>query len=199
MDNTQSGNYLGMPDNLPVPEDDGAADHLLGMKMVDLSLPATSGEQVNLFKLPAITVLFCYPMSGVPGVALPAGWDDIPGARGCTPQACSYRDKYPELMKYASRLFGVSTQTTPYQAELKNRVALPYEILSDSNLQLQKGLSLPVFFANNATLIKRLTLIIKDGVISKVNYPVFPSDKDVDWVLAELAQINPASEDLKEY
>lgn len=199
MDNTQSGNYLGMPDNLPVPEDDGAADHLLGIKMPDLSLPATSGEQINLFKLPAITVLFCYPMSGVPGIELPAGWDDIPGARGCTPQACSYRDKYPELMKYASQLFGVSTQTTPYQAELKNRVALPYEILSDSNLQLQKGLSLPVFFANNATLIKRLTLIIKDGVISKVHYPVFPSDKDVDWVLAQLAQTNPASEDLTEY
>ena len=92
MNNTQSGNYLGMPDNLPAPEDDGAADHLLGMKIPDLLLPATSGEQINLSKLPAVTVLFCYPMSGVPGVALPDGWDDIPGARGCTPQACSYRD-----------------------------------------------------------------------------------------------------------
>jgi peroxiredoxin len=190
MDNAQSGNYLGMPDNLPAPEDDGAADHLLGMKISDLLLPATSGEQINLSKLPAVTVLFCYPMSGVPGVALPEGWDDIPGARGCTPQACSYRDKYPELMQYASQLFGLSTQTSAYQAELKNRVQLPYELLSDSNLQLQKGLSLPTFFANNATLLKRLTLIIKDGVISKVHYPVFPSDKDVDWVLAQLAQSN---------
>ena len=190
MDNAQSGNYLGMPDNLPAPEDDGAADHLLGMKIPDLLLPATSGEQINLSKLPAVTVLFCYPMSGVPGVALPDGWDDIPGARGCTPQACSYRDKYPELMQYASQLFGLSTQTSAYQAELKNRVALPYEILSDSNLQLQKGLLLPTFFANNATLLKRLTLIINGGVISKVHYPVFPSDKDVDWVLAQLAQSN---------
>ena len=190
MSNTPQSSYLDLPDNLPIPQDDGAADHLRGTKLDSILLAATNGSKIDLSKLTGTTVVFIYPMTGVPGVALPDGWDDIPGARGCTPQACSYRDKYPELMKYASQLFGLSTQTSAYQAELKNRVHLPYEILSDSNLQLQKGLSLPTFFVNNATLLKRLTLIIKDGVISKVHYPVFPSDKDVDWVLAQLAQSN---------
>ena len=190
MSNTPQSSYLDLPDNLPVPQDDGGADHLDGMKLTSIRLKATNGEEIDLSKLDGTNVVFIYPKTGVPGVALPDGWDDIPGARGCTPQACSYRDKYPELMQYASQLFGLSTQTSAYQAELKNRVQLPYELLSDSNLQLQKGLSLPTFFANNATLLKRLTLIIKDGVISKVHYPVFPSDKDVDWVLAQLAQSN---------
>jgi peroxiredoxin len=122
----------------------------------------------------------------VPGVALPDGWDDIPGARGCTPQACSYRDNYPELMMYAKRVFGLSVQSSEYQKELRDRVELPYEILSDVDFTFTNALKLPTFEASGMKLQKRLTLIIKDGVIVKHHYPVFPSNKDVDWVISSL-------------
>jgi peroxiredoxin len=120
-------------------------------------------------------------------VALPDGWDDIPGARGCTPQACSYRDNYPMLKTHLDNLFGLSVQSSAYQRELKDRVDLPYEILSDEKFELTDSLKLPTFEANSLKLLKRLTLIIKDGVITKHHYPVFPSNKDVDWVLAQLS------------
>jgi peroxiredoxin len=120
-------------------------------------------------------------------VALPDGWDDIPGARGCTPQACSYRDNYPTLKTHLDNLFGLSVQSNAYQRELKDRVDLPYEILSDEKFEFTDLLKLPTFEANYMKLLKRLTLIIKDGVITKHHYPVFPSNKDVDWVLAQLS------------
>ena len=129
-------------------------------------------------------------MSGLPGIDLPVGWDDIPGARGCTPQACSYRDKYPEVKKHVDNLFGLSVQGTGYQRELKVRVTLPYEILSDSEFKFASALKLPTFEVNGLKLLKRLTLIIIDGVIVKHHYPVFPSNKDVDWVLNFFASNN---------
>lgn len=183
MSSTPSSSYLDLPDNLPVPQDDGAADHLVGKKIDAIQLLATNGLKVDLSELTGTTVVFIYPMSGVPGVALPDGWDDIPGARGCTPQACSYRDNYEQLKKHVDNLFGLSVQSSEYQKELKDRVELPYEILSDEDLKLAKALKLPTFDVNSMRLLKRLTLIIKDGVIIQKHYPVFPSNKDVNWVL----------------
>ncbi len=188
MGNDQSSSYLSLPDNLPVPEDDGAADHLVGKKMPQINLLSTNGEVINVGKLSGLNVLFCYPMTGVPGVPLPPGWDDIPGARGCTPQACSYRDAYPKLSHSFTNIFGVSTQSNEYQKELHDRLELPYEILSDENFELQKSLNLPTFEVEGRKLLKRLTLIVSEGVIEKVHYPVFPSNKDVDWVLEQIAK-----------
>ena len=188
MGNDQSSSYLSLPDNLPVPEDDGAADHLVGMKMPPVNLQATNGKVINLGKLSGVNILFCYPMTGVPGVPLPPGWDDIPGARGCTPQACSYRDAYPKLKESVSRIFGVSVQSSSYKRELHDRLELPYEILSDEKFELQRSLNLPTFEVEGRRLLKRLTLIVKEGVVDKVHYPVFPSNKDVDWVLEQLSK-----------
>ncbi|MFM7949501.1 MAG: peroxiredoxin [Actinomycetales bacterium] len=178
--------YLELPDNLPIPENDGAAAHLIGLTLPNVRLESTNGDFVDLSNLPGTNVFFCYPMTGVPGVPLPVGWDDIPGARGCTPQACSYRDAYPTLKEKVNRIFGVSTQSSAYQKELSERLELPYEILSDENFALQIALRLPTFEVAGKKLLKRLTLIIRDSRIEKVHYPVFPSNKDVDWVLGEL-------------
>ena len=186
MTSTPQSGYLYLPENLPVPQDDGAADHLDGVKLNQVSLKATNGELIDLSSLKGTTVVFIYPMTGVPGVALPDGWDDIPGARGCTPQACSYRDNYPKLKAHLDNLFGLSVQSSAYQRELKDRVELPYEILSDEKFEFTDSLKLPTFEANSLKLLKRLTLIIKDGVIAKHHYPVFPSNKDAEWVLAQL-------------
>lgn len=177
-----------MPDNLPIPEDDGSANHLVRMKLPPVNLQATNGKVINLEKLSGVNIFFCYPMTGVPGVPLPPGWDDIPGARGCTPQACSYRDAYPELIKHGIEVFGISTQGSAYQQELHDRLELPYEILSDENFELQRRLNLPTFEVEGRRLLKRLTLIVKEGIIDKIHYPVFPSNKDVDWVLEQLSQ-----------
>jgi peroxiredoxin len=185
--NTPQSSYLDLPDNLPIPQDDGAADHLQGTKLDSILLSATNGSKIDLSKLSGTTVVFIYPMTGVPGVALPDGWDDIPGARGCTPQACSYRDNYNELKKHVDNLFGLRVQSSEYQKELKDRVELPYEILSDSDFKFANSLKLPTFEANSMKLLKRLTLIIKDGVIINKHYPVFPSNKDVNWVLTSFS------------
>ena len=184
---TPSASYLDLPDDLPVPIDDGAADHLIGLELPDISLLSTSGAELKLAALAGTTVIFCYPKSGVPGVPLPEGWDDIPGARGCTPQACSYRDQFPELERLGVKVLGLSTQKNDYQKELADRIELPYEILSDNELKFSSALNLPTFVVGGETLLKRLTMIIKAGVIIKVHYPVFPSNKDIDWVLSELS------------
>jgi peroxiredoxin len=188
MKSMKNNSYLDLPDNLPVPEDDGAANHLVGLRIPSITLRATSGIDVALDKLTGTTVFFFYPMTGVPGVPLPPGWDDIPGARGCTPQACSYRDAFPKLEPLVNQVFGVSTQSADYQKELHDRLELPYEILSDQEFKLQSALNLPHFKVEGRRLNKRLTFIVKDGVIEKVHYPVFPSNKDVDWVLIELTK-----------
>jgi peroxiredoxin len=176
-----------LPPNIPVPQDDGAARHLAGMKLPDLALPATDGGNVNLSKLKGRTVVYIYPRTGVPGVDTLPGWDQIPGARGCTPQSCSFRDHFGELKRLGvAQLYGLSTQDTVYQLEAATRLHLPFAILSDEKLVLSKSLKLPTFTAAGMTLLKRMALVIDDGVITKAFYPVFPPDKNAAEVIAWL-------------
>lgn len=179
-------NYDQLPDNLPVPADDGAALHLPGLLLPAIDLISTLGAKVRLHELTGTLVIYCYPMTGVPGIPLPDGWDQIPGARGCTPQSCSYRDHYQELLTLGAKVVGLSSQPTDYQLEMATRLHLPFEILSDPDLQCHHIMKLPVFETAGMTLYKRLTLIIQDGVIEAVHYPIFPSDSDVLWVLDHL-------------
>src|SRR5579863_2769411 len=168
-----------LPPDIPVPQDDGAARHLTGMKLPDIALVPTSGPPVNLAKLKGRTVLYIYPRTGVPGVDAPPGWDDIPGARGCTPQSCGFRDHFAELKELGvAHLFGLSTQDTGYQREVAERLHLPFAILSDAKLALTRALKLPTFTTSGMTLLKRAALVVDDGVIAKVFYPVFPPDKN---------------------
>ena len=181
-----------LPPNIPIPQDDGAAAHLAGMTLPDLALPATQNAQsaahVNLSKLKGRTVLYVYPRTGVPGVDLPPGWNDIPGARGCTPQSYSFRDHFGELQRLGvAHLFGLSTQDTAYQQEAATRLHLPFAILSDEKLALTKALNLPTFTTSGMTLLKRMALVIDDGVITKTFYPVFPPDKNAEEVVVWLA------------
>ena len=176
-----------LPAGIPAPEDDGAARHLTGMRVPDLALPATGGGTVNLALLPGRTVVYIYPRTGVPSVDPPDGWDAIPGARGGTPQSCSFRDHFDELTALGvGQLFGLSTQDTAYQQEAATRLHLPFPILSDEKLALAKGLGLPTFTVGGMTLFKRMALVIDDGVITKVFYPVFPPDRSAADVVAWL-------------
>ena len=176
-----------LPPNIPAPQDDGGARHLTGMKLPDLALPATAGAAVNLAKLKGRTVVYIYPRTGVPGVDLPPGWDEIPGARGCTPQSCGFRDHFAELKRLGvAQLYGLSTQDTAYQQEAASRLHLPFAILSDEKLALTTALKLPTFVTSGMTLLKRMALVIDDGVIRKVFYPVFPPDKNAAEVVAWL-------------
>jgi peroxiredoxin len=186
---SKAQNYLDLPKDLPVPQDDGAAKHLAGMKLPRLALAATDGTEVDLSRLKGRTVVYAYPRTGVPGKPLLDGWDAIPGARGCTPQSCGFRDHFAELGKAGvDHLFGLSTQDSDYQRELAGRLHLPFAILSDADLKLTKALRLPTFEVEGMTLLKRLTLVIDDGRITHVFYPVFPPDKSaqevVDWLQA---------------
>ena len=176
-----------LPPDIPVPQDDGAARHLAGMKLPDLALPATRGGAINLAWLSGRTVLYIYPRTGVPGVDAPPGWDDIPGARGCTPQSCGFRDHFAELKGLGvAHLFGLSTQDTDYQREVAARLHLPFAILSDDKLAFARALKLPTFTTSGMTLIKRMALVIDDRVIAKVFYPVFPPDQNAAEVIAWL-------------
>lgn len=176
---------------LPVPEDDGGARHLSGVRVADVALPSTAGGNVSLAKLSGRTVLFAYPMTGTPGVALPDGWDAIPGARGCTPHTCAFRDLNAELVEAgASAVFGLSTQTLPEQRATVERLHLPFSLLSDAGLALTRAMALPSMEVAGKTMIKRLALIVDDGVIARVFYPVFPPDRNAADVLAWL-RANP--------
>jgi peroxiredoxin len=173
-----------LPRNLPRPVDDGAGDHLRQMLMPPISLRSTGNRMVNLSELSAPrTVIYCYPMTGVPGKPLPEGWDMIPGARGCTPQTCGFRDHYQELLQVNIAVFGLSTQTTEYQREMADRLHLPFEILSDSEFKLCEALSLPTFEVDGMRLVKRLTMIVRSRRIEHVLYPVFPPNESADEVL----------------
>jgi peroxiredoxin len=186
-------NPYELPNDLPVPEDDGAADHLPGKRLPSVPLASTSGEIVDLSALPGRTVVYCYPMTGSPDRSLPAGWDEIPGARGCTPQSCSFRDHHAELRSLGASVFGSSTQDTEYQREAATRLHLPFALLSDSDLAFAGALGLPTFEVDGMVLLKRLTLVIDEGWIEKVFYPVFPPDRSaeevVEW-LEELERVN---------
>ena len=182
-----------LPDDLPVPLDDGAAAQLTGMAMPDLSLPATDGTLVNLARLPGRHVIYIYPMTGRPDRALPDGWNEIPGARGCTPQSCSFRDHYAELQTLDTGVFGLSTQTTSYQQEARERLHLPFQLLSDEGLKLKAALGLATFEVEGVELYKRLTLVIDGGKIVKVFYPVFPPDRSagetVEWLISSAGAV----------
>ena len=172
---------------LPVPVDDGAAHHLSGLRAADVALPSTAGGTVSLARMPGRTVLFVYPMTGTPGVALPDGWDEIPGARGCTPHACAFRDLHAELTRAgASAVFGLSTQTLAEQQATVERLHLPFPLLSDADLTLARAMDLPQMEVAGKPMIKRMALILDDGIVRHVFYPVFPPDRNAGDVLAWL-------------
>lgn len=177
-----------LPAGIPAPQDDGAADHLTGLRLPSISLAATDGTRVDLASLSGRTVVYIYPRTGVPGVALPEGWDAIPGARGCTPQSCSFRDHFSELQRQGvARVFGLSTQDSDYQREAVERLHLPFPVLSDAAFALARALNLPTLSVAGMTLLKRMAWVIDGGVITKVFYPVFPPDKSAGEVLGWLS------------
>lgn len=183
----QGTNLNALPKDLPVPKDDGGARHLPGMSLPDLELPSTSSRRVNLSRLGAPRiVVYCYPMTGQPGKALPAGWDQIPGARGCTPETCGFRDHRKDLEKLGAAVYGVSTQSTAYQQEMVKRLEVPFEVLSDEHLAFAHALRLPTFTVEGMTLLKRLTLIVQNHRIEYVFYPVFPPDTHAEDVIGWL-------------
>ena len=178
-----STNLNQLPTDLPAPVDDGAASHLEGGFLPEVTLGATDGSTVDLASLVGRHVIYIYPMTGRPGVPLPDGWDGIPGARGCTPQSCAFRDHHAELKALNTKVFGLSAQVTDYQQEVHERLHLPFQLLSDSDLILKGKLRLPTFSAAGMELYKRITLITNDRKILKVFYPVFPPDRSADDVL----------------
>jgi peroxiredoxin len=189
MAETGAHNPLKLPKDIPAPQDDGAARHLPGRRLPDLALAATDGTQVDLAKLPGRTIAYIYPRTGVPGVPLPDGWDMIPGARGCTPQSCGFRDHFADLKALGvAHVFGLSTQDSAYQREAATRLHLPFPLLSDAQFQFTRALDLPTFTVAGMELIKRMVLVIDSGVIAQVFYPVFPPDKSaeevIDWLQA---------------
>lgn len=169
-----------------MPVDDGLAVPLPGMHLSKVVLTSTGGGQVDLTAIQGRLVVYVYPLSGQPGVALPQGWDEIPGARGCTPQACDFSQHYQTLLSLNATVFGLSSQTSAYQAEFKSRLHLPFDLLSDSHFLLKQALNLPTFQVEGLQLYKRLTLIAENQVIQKVFYPVFPPHQHaaqvVDWL-----------------
>jgi peroxiredoxin len=180
-------NWESLPPDLPVPEDDGAADHLPGAEMPHLSLPSTAGTELDLRQESEGTlVLYVYPRTGKPGEPLLPGWDDIPGARGCTPESCSFRDHAADIERLGARVLGLSAQSLEDQHEFAERVGLPYPIISDPELELAKALNLPTFETSGLTLYKRITLIVRDHRIVHVFYPVFPPDEAAANVLSWL-------------
>jgi peroxiredoxin len=183
---SRSNNIYQLPEDLPVPLDDGACDHLKGVSLPSSELPSTAGRVVDLSRLRGRTIVYCYPRTGRPDQALPSGWNQIPGARGCTPQSCAFRDHGAELESLGVQVFGLSTQTTEYQREAAERLHLPFELLSDADLQFTRALTLPTFEVEAMILIKRVTFVVNDGRIEHVFYPVFPPDTNAAEVIAWL-------------
>jgi len=184
---------FNLPKDLPVPQDDGACNHLPGLAVPKIALRSTKGRLVDLSAVGAPrVVLYCYPRTGKPDEPLLPGWDAIPGARGCTPETCGFRDHHQDLQKLGAEVFGFSTQTTDYQKEMVERLHVPFEVLSDADLAFVHALRLPTFDIAGMTLVKRLTLVISGGRVEKVFYPVFPPDKHADEVLGWLRS-HPAS------
>lgn len=183
-------NLEQLPTDLPIPKDDGACGHLVGKKLPKIQLPSTNNDAIDFSTLSGYAVIYIYPMTGRPDKALPEGWESIPGARGCTPQSCSFRDLHSDIKQYAN-LFGLSSQDTAYQQEAKTRLHLPFELLSDSDFLLKQTLPLPTFTIDGIERYKRVTLIAKDNIIKKVFYPVYPPDENAIHVLEWFQQNNP--------
>ena len=184
-----AANYESLPADLPVPEDDGAAAHLTGAVMPSITLPASSGEPVDLSRIGPRAIVYVYPMTGKPGVPLVEGWDQIPGARGCTPESMAFRDHYEDLTELGAQVFGLSVQDTAEQAEAATRLKLPFPLLSDSGLVLAERLRLPTFTAAVGVVrYKRLTLVLDQGRIEHVFYPVFPPNQHAAEVLGWLRE-----------
>jgi len=179
-----------LPDNLPVPVDDGACAHLLGTHIPSMPLIATTGEIVDLGALPGTVVVYFYPMIGRPDGPPMVGWNEIPGARGCTPQSCAFRDKHADLKGFGAKVFGVSAQPLNDQREAKDRLKLPFELLNDSQFVLTEAMHLPTFEYMKSRLIKRLTIVAVEGIIRKVFYPVFPPDRNAEDVIGWLKEGN---------
>ena len=179
-----------LPADLPVPIDDGACDHLVGRAVPALSLVATTGPAVDLSQRPGRVVVYAYPRTGEPDRPPGPDWDAIPGARGCTPEACAFRDHHAEIAELGAEVFGLSTQTSAYQREVADRLHLPFPLLSDADLAFARALVLPTFTYVDETLIRRLTLVANDGRIERVFYPVFPPDTHaaevVAWLVGEV-------------
>lgn len=197
MKEIELNNPYELPPGLPIPKEDGACDHLPGLEMPSIELPSTGNRDVDVAKA-SRAVFFFFPAAGRPGVPDPKGWNQIPGARGCTPQACGYRDFYSEFRKFGYEVFGVSAQRHEDLVEISQRNQLPYELLSDSDLRLAKALRLPLFRVESVTplvppiCIKRLTLVVMSGRIERVFYPVFPPDRNANMVLEYLRTRKPA-------
>jgi len=183
----RTDNLYQLPDDLPVPVDDGAARHLPGLMLPAIALPSTDGKLVRLDDAAiSLAVVYCYPRTGRPDAISLGGteaWNAIPGARGCTPQSCGYRDHYQELRRLGAQMYGLSTQTTEYQREAVSRLQLPFALLSDAAGEFTAALRLPWFEVEGVRLLKRLTLIIAQGRIRHCVYPVFPPDKDAESVI----------------
>ncbi|MEM9442096.1 MAG: peroxiredoxin [Pseudomonadota bacterium] len=177
-----------LPEDLPRPEDDGACNHLIGKPLHAIALPSTLGGMLDLATRPGRTIVYCFPRAGQPGIPLPDGWDDIPGARGCTPQSMAFRDQFHDIRALHADVVGVSTQSSETQREIAERLNLPFALLSDADKRLAQSLNLPTFEVDGSILIKRLTLIVTEGIIDHVFYPVFPPDKAAEevivWLLA---------------
>ncbi len=185
MDDTS---FYTLPAGLPVPVDDGACDHLPGMRPVSMPLRSTSGRDVDLSATTGRVVVYCYPRTGMPGERQSDDWDAVPGARGCTPQSCAFRDLHARFRELGVEVFGMSTQSTEYQQELVERIHLPFEVLSDEGFRFTDAHNLPTFEFEGVRLMKRFTLLLRDGVIEHVFYPVFPTDRNATEVLAWLRE-----------
>ena len=181
---------FALPAGLPVPEDDGAADHLEGASLPSVSVPVTGGTEVDLGdSAHEFLAVYAFPRAGRPGEALPAGWDEIPGARGCTPQSCAFRDLHGEIAASGAIVLGLSSQTIEEQRDLATRLGLHYPLASDPRFAVADALRLPTFeVAEVGRLYRRLTFIARRGVIEKVFYPVFPPDRNAEEVLAWLTR-----------
>ena len=182
----RADDLYSLPPDLPVPVDDGACDYLEGSPVHAIKLRSTSGRLVDFSTIGGTIVVYAYPRTGLPDQDSPPGWDTIPGARGCTPQSCRFRDLHAEFAALGVTVFGLSTQPPAYQREAAARLGLPFELLSDFQLELTHGWGLPTFVVDGEVLLKRFTLVVRGGQIEKVFYPVFPPTTNADEVLAWL-------------
>lgn len=183
-------NHTSLPTDLPAPVDNGECDHLVGMELPSVALPATSRGDIDPSKCASrYVVIYCYPKTGHPDGSLPApGWDAIPGARGCTPQTCGFRDLHDDIVGYDATVFGLSVNDPEYQKEAAERLEIPFAFLSDANFEFTTALHLPTFDVADMTLLKRVTIIAEHNVIQKIFYPVFPTNENAGNVLAWLEE-----------